>query len=115
MNPTLQNWLGEQIQALKDQHLYKVPKILESPAAGRVRMNGKVVVNLSSNNYLGLNSHPKLKEAAIKAVQEWGAGSGNWSTQVTQIRIVPGPEALPVFGSGLIGGLALLRRKARAL
>ena len=47
MNPILQNWLGEQIQTLKDQHLYKVPKILESPAAGRVKMNGKEVVNLS--------------------------------------------------------------------
>ena len=50
MNPTLQNWLTDSIQVLKDQHLYKVPKILESPAGGRVKMNGKEVVNLSSNN-----------------------------------------------------------------
>ena len=47
------------IEALKEQNLYKVPKILESPAGGRVRMNGKEVVNLASNNYLGLANHPK--------------------------------------------------------
>ena len=57
MNANLQKWLGDSIQSLKDQHLYKVPKILESPAGGRVRMNGKEVVNLSSNNYLGIAKH----------------------------------------------------------
>ena len=54
MNAELQSWLGGQIQSLKDQSLYKVPKILESPAGGRVQMNGKEVINLASNNYLGL-------------------------------------------------------------
>ncbi len=76
MNSTLQTWLGENIQTLKDQHLYKTPKILESPAGGRVRMNGKQVVNLSSNNYLGLANHPKVVAAAKKAIDDWGAGAG---------------------------------------
>lgn len=76
MNASLQNWLGDQIQTLKDQNLYKVPRILESPAGGRVRMNGKEVVNLSSNNYLGLANHPKVKLAAIEAIEKWGVGAG---------------------------------------
>src|ERR1044072_1203208 len=76
MNATLQNFLQAQLQSLKDQHLYKVPKILESPAGGRVHMNGKDVVNLSSNNYLGLANHPKVVEAARKAIDEWGVGAG---------------------------------------
>src|SRR5947209_10679458 len=76
MNAPLQNWLGEQIQTLKEQHLYKVPKILESPAAGRVRMNGKEVVNLSSNNYLGLANHPQVRQAALDAIEQWGVGAG---------------------------------------
>ncbi|HWP30336.1 MAG TPA: aminotransferase class I/II-fold pyridoxal phosphate-dependent enzyme [Fimbriimonadales bacterium] len=76
MNRTLQTWLDEQLQLLKDQHLYKVPRILQTPAGGRVRMNGKEVVNLSSNNYLGLANHPKLREAAIKAIEKWGVGAG---------------------------------------
>jgi glycine C-acetyltransferase len=76
MNAKLQTWLGGQIQTLKDQNLYKVPKILESPAGGRVHMNGKEVVNLASNNYLGLANHPKVREAAEKAIEEWGVGAG---------------------------------------
>jgi len=76
MNAEFQSWLGGQIQGLKDQNLYKVPKILESPAGGRVRMNGKEVVNLSSNNYLGLANHPKVRQAALEAVEKWGVGAG---------------------------------------
>ena len=76
MNANLQSWLGDNLQQLKDQHLYKVPKILESPAGGRVTMNGKQVVNLSSNNYLGLADHPKVKQAAIEAIEKWGVGAG---------------------------------------
>lgn len=76
MNAELQSWLGSQIETLKDQNLYKIPKILESPAGGRVRMNGKEVVNLSSNNYLGLANHPKVKQAALEAIEKWGVGAG---------------------------------------
>ncbi len=76
MNATLQGFLEEQLQTLRDQHLYKVPKILETPAGGRVRMDGKEVVNLASNNYLGLANHPKVKEAALRAIEEWGVGAG---------------------------------------
>ena len=76
MNARFQDWLGEQLQTLKDQHLYKVPKILESPAGGRVRMNGREVVNLSSNNYLGLANHPKVRQAALDSIERWGVGAG---------------------------------------
>lgn len=76
MNANLQSWLGDQIQTLKDQSLYKVPKILESAAGGRVRMNGKEVVNLSSNNYLGLANHPKVRQAALDSIERWGVGAG---------------------------------------
>lgn len=76
MNAGFQSWLQTEIQNLKDQNLYKVPKILESPAGGRVKMNGKEVINLSSNNYLGLANHPKVRAAALKAVEEWGVGAG---------------------------------------
>ena len=73
MNPSLETWLNDQIAQLKTQNLYKVPKILESPAGGRVKMNGKEVVNLSSNNYLGLANHPKVKQAALEAIEHGGS------------------------------------------
>lgn len=76
MNGPLQQWLGEQLQILRDQNLYKTPRILESPAGGRVRMDGKEVVNLSSNNYLGLANHPKVHQAALEAIEKWGVGAG---------------------------------------
>lgn len=76
MNGNLQSWLGTQIGDLKEAHLHKVPKILETPAGGRVTMNGKEVVNLSSNNYLGLANHPKVVQAAHEAIDRWGVGAG---------------------------------------
>ena len=76
MNSRLEGWLGDNIAKLKAEHLYKTPKILETPAGGRVRMNGKEVVNLASNNYLGLANHPKVREAAERAIEEWGVGAG---------------------------------------
>ncbi len=76
MNPNLQNWLGAEIQKLKDQNLYKLPRVLESPAGGRVQMDGKSVVNLSSNNYLGLANDPRVRQAALEAIEKWGVGAG---------------------------------------
>lgn len=76
MNSGLNKWLSTQIQDLKDQNLYKKPRILNSPAGGRVMMDGKEVVNLSSNNYLGLANHPKVVAAAHEAIDRWGVGAG---------------------------------------
>lgn len=77
MNETLQNWLGEQIQTLKDQNLYKPMIVMDTPSGARITVNGKPnVINLSSNNYLGLANHPKLKQAAVAAIETWGAGAG---------------------------------------
>ena len=56
MNASTQKWLADQIQTLKDQHLYKVPKILETPAGGRVRMNGKEVVFVKAKTVINFKS-----------------------------------------------------------
>ncbi len=76
MNANFQNWLRQSIEELKAQNLYKQPPILESPQGGRVKMGGRWLINLASNNYLGLANDPRLKQAAIEAVQQWGAGAG---------------------------------------
>ena len=52
------------------------PRTLEGEQRARARFDGRDVINLASNNYLGLAAHPRLKEAAAKAAAEFGAGIG---------------------------------------
>ncbi len=69
-------YLQDSIQELKDQGVYRKLPVLEGPNQAEIMLNGKSVINLSSNNYLGLATHPRLKKAAIEAVEKYGVGSG---------------------------------------
>src|SRR5208282_5315272 len=73
--PQLQ-YLHDAIEDLKSKHLYFNLKILEDEQKPVAIFDGKEVINLSSNNYLGLTTHPKLRRAAIDATREFGVGSG---------------------------------------
>jgi glycine C-acetyltransferase len=73
-------YLDEAIQELKRDGLYRTLRELEGEQLPRARFDGREVINLSSNNYLGLTTHPKLREAAIQAVRTLGAGSGSVRT-----------------------------------
>jgi glycine C-acetyltransferase len=64
------------LDALREEGLFRPLRVLESPQMAEVVIAGRRLVNLSSNNYLGLNTHPRLIEAAVKGAKEWGAGSG---------------------------------------
>ena len=70
------SYLGQQIEDWKGTGAYQRLRILEGPSAAESRFDGKEVINLASNNYLGLTTHPKLIEAAIEATRRYGAGSG---------------------------------------
>ncbi|MDB4894191.1 MAG: 8-amino-7-oxononanoate synthetase, partial [Firmicutes bacterium] len=70
------DFLVEELNALKEAGLYRPLKELQSPQQPRSVIDGRTVINLSSNNYLGLADDPRLKEAMIKATEQWGAGSG---------------------------------------
>jgi glycine C-acetyltransferase len=63
--------------ALRQAGTYKEELVLESPQGPRVRVNGREVVMLTSNNYLGFANHPRVREAQKKAVDRWGAGLGS--------------------------------------
>src|SRR5438445_1207227 len=69
-------YLREQLEELDRAGTALHPRVLEREQAARTRFDGRDVINLASNNYLGLAAHPKLKEAASKAAMEYGAGSG---------------------------------------
>jgi len=70
------DFLNTELTSLKEQGLYRRLRILEGEAAARATFDHQSVVNLSSNNYLGLATHPKLKQAALEAVAKFGVGSG---------------------------------------
>ncbi|MFA7533551.1 MAG: aminotransferase class I/II-fold pyridoxal phosphate-dependent enzyme, partial [Tissierellaceae bacterium] len=69
-------FLKEKIEELKKDGVYRKLPVLETPNKAEVILNGKEVINLSSNNYLGFANHPRLKKAAIEAVENFGAGAG---------------------------------------
>ncbi|MGD0429033.1 MAG: glycine C-acetyltransferase [Candidatus Acidiferrales bacterium] len=73
--PQLQ-YLHDAIVDLKAKHLYFNLKTLEGEQKPVATFDGKEVINLSSNNYLGLTTHPKLRRAAIGATRKFGVGSG---------------------------------------
>jgi len=70
-------FLAEEYQALVRSELDWKLRILQGPSTPRCVVDGKKVLMLCSNNYLGLSNHPKVKEAAIQAVKTHGAGSGS--------------------------------------
>jgi glycine C-acetyltransferase len=69
--------LTSQMAALRQAGTYKEELVLQSAQGGRVRVNGREVVMLTSNNYLGFANHPRIREAQKKAVDRWGAGLGS--------------------------------------
>jgi glycine C-acetyltransferase len=69
-------FLGTELESLKQQGLYRTLRVLDGKPEAHAIFDHKSVVNLSSNNYLGLATHPKLVAAALDAVQRFGVGSG---------------------------------------
>ncbi len=70
-------FLEGEIEKLHEARTYKVEVPLESAQDHRVRVDGREVVMLASNNYLGFANHPRVRQAAVKAVEQWGAGMGS--------------------------------------
>jgi glycine C-acetyltransferase len=73
-------YLGEELQSLKDQNLYRRLRILEDEQKAHATFDHRSVVNLSSNNYLGLTTHPTLRRRALEAIERFGVGSGSVRT-----------------------------------
>jgi glycine C-acetyltransferase len=102
--------LTEQLNELRRRGTYFKLRILEDEQGPVCTYDGRKVINLASNNYLGLCDHPKLREAAIAATQKYGVGSGAVRTIAGTMRIhmeleekiaaFKGVEACVVFQSG---------------
>lgn len=72
----LQTFLKNELDGLKERHVFIKPRVLETEQKATVIMDGREVITLSSNNYLGLTVHPRLRQAAIEAIERFGVGSG---------------------------------------
>jgi len=70
------SYLTDQLNQWRQEGTYQRLRVLQSESAAESRFDGKDVINLASNNYLGLTTHPKLREAALEATRKFGVGSG---------------------------------------
>jgi glycine C-acetyltransferase len=73
-------YLGDELESLKQQNLYRRLRVLEDEQKAHTTFDRRSVVNLSSNNYLGLTTHPRLREQALAALERFGVGSGSVRT-----------------------------------
>jgi glycine C-acetyltransferase len=69
-------FLGDELADLRDRHLYRPLRVMTSAQGPIVSIDDRSLISLSSNDYLGLTHHPRLREAALAAVRDYGVGSG---------------------------------------
>jgi len=81
------NYLEKKVDELKQAGVYRVLPVSEGPCEAIITLNGKQVINLSSNNYLGLANHPRLIDAAVRATIKYGVGAGAVRTIVGNMDI----------------------------
>ncbi|MBI4396009.1 MAG: 8-amino-7-oxononanoate synthase [Elusimicrobia bacterium] len=67
--------LKKELQALKEKHLFRTLRVMQSSPDAHVMLDGRPFVNFASNNYLGLANDDRLKRAAMQAIERWGAGA----------------------------------------
>lgn len=111
-------YLAEQLDDLKEQGLFNTIRTIESAMDGRIRVDGKEVLNFCANNYLGLANHPRLKAAAKKAIDEYGIGPGAVRTIAGTMSLhdqlearlaqFKGAEAVVTLQSGFTANLATI-------
>src|SRR6478735_125542 len=80
MRPDPLSYLATELESLRAQGLYRRLRILDGEQRASSSFDHATVVNLSSNNYLGLTTHPRLRAAAIEAIERLGVGSGSVRT-----------------------------------
>jgi glycine C-acetyltransferase len=81
------SYLGDQINQLKEKGTHFKLRVLEDEQEPVCTFDGRKVINLASNNYLGLTTHPKLREAALAAIEKYGVGSGAVRTIAGTMRV----------------------------
>ena len=112
------DWLQTEYTELKDAGLFRHLRTVMSAPSGTIRLDGRKVVLLGSNNYLGLSTHPQVIAAAVEAIEEFGTGSsgsrlisGNselYTTLEINLAETKGTEASLVFSSGYAANTSII-------
>ena len=115
--------IAERLEELRDRGLYRRLRLIGGPQGPRVTLDGKQVLLLCSNDYLGLANHPKVRGAAAEAAMRWGAGagasrliSGNMqphSRLEKRLATFKGYESALLFGSGYLANTGTIAALAR--
>src|SRR5690242_9341478 len=110
--------LEARLEELRDSGLYRRTRLVSGPQGPRVVLDGKPVLLLCSNNYLGLADHPRVREAAADAAMRWGVGAGasrlvSGTMTVHQrleerLAAFEGTEAALLFGSGYLANVGVI-------
>jgi len=113
------DFLTDELEGLRSKGLYRPLRVLASPQEAEVVIGGRRLINLSSNNYLGLTTHPRLKEAMVAATGRLGVGSGAVRTIAGTMTVheeleeklaaFKHTEAALVFQSGFTANLGVLQ------
>ena len=112
------DFIEQMLEEIRNRNLYRELKLVDGQQDATVRLNGREVLNLSSNNYLGLANHPALRDAAREALDRYGAGSGasrlisgNMTAHEELERRIArfkGTEAALVFNSGYQANVGII-------
>ncbi len=112
------SWLEDALADIRNKGLYRELRTIRSAQAPRITMDGRELIHLSSNDYLGLTTHPKVKNAAIDAVEKYGTGAGaarftSGNTDLTdsleeKIARFKNTEAAMVFSTGYMTNLGVI-------
>ena len=115
--------IHERLDELKELGLYRRMRMVSGPQGPRVVLDGKPVLLLCSNNYLGLADHPRVREAAADAAMRWGVGAGASrlvsGTMTVHRRLeerladFKRTEAALLFGSGYLANIGVVTRAGR--
>jgi glycine C-acetyltransferase len=110
--------LDDEVAALRERHLYRRLRVMSSAQGPIVSVDGRRLISLSSNDYLGLTHHPRLREAALAAVREFGVGSGAVRTIAgtmtmhealeTELAAFKGTPAVLTFQSGFTANTGVI-------
>jgi glycine C-acetyltransferase/8-amino-7-oxononanoate synthase len=110
--------IEQQLSDLENRGLYRRMRLISGPQGARVLLDGKPVLVMCSNNYLGLADHPRVREAAADAARRWGVGSsgsrlisGNMTVHrrlESRLAEFKGTEAALLFGSGYLANSGII-------